>query len=316
MNDQIKTWLADSHPLLKYRVMDDLYKSSNLSALRKEAFNDPVITGIIQELRNWPGPVLKRHNDAKHFIHKLSFLADMGFTIKDEYIKDITEKVLEHKSENGILQIMVNIPVNFGGTGKDQYSWMLCDAPLLFYCLYKMKINKKYLDKGLEYLFQLAIDNGYPCAVSPELGRFNGPGKRGTPCPYANLLMVKLFSLFPERHNDEKIKHAVEFLLKHWERKDKHYLFGIGTDFRKLKYPLIWYDILHAAEVLSHYTHIRNDKRFLEIIGTIKNKADSEGFYKPESVWMAWKNIDSGQKREPSKWITFNVYRILKRLQN
>lgn len=315
MNEQIKNWLTDSHPLLKYRVTDDLYGTGNLAVLKKEAFNDPVITDILTKLKNWPGHVLKRHNDAKHFIHKLSFLADMGFTVKEKEIKDITEKILEHKSDNGIFQITVNIPVHFGGTGKDQYSWMLCDAPLLLYSLYEMGVKDKYLNSGLEYLSLLAAADGYPCAASSDLGRFNGPGKRGTPCPYANLLMVKLFSLFPEKHNDEKIKTAVEFLLNHWGKKEKHYLFGIGTDFQKLKYPFIWYDILHVAEILSHYAYIRNDNRFLEIIKTIKNKADCEGLFKAESVWRAWKNIDSGQKKEPSKWITFCVYRILNRIQ-
>ncbi len=31
----------------------------------------------------------------------------------------------------------------------------------------------------------------------------------------------------------------------------KYFLFGIGTDFHKLKYPLIWYDILHVSDVLQ-----------------------------------------------------------------
>ena len=42
-------------------------------------------------------------------------------------------------------------------------------------------------------------------------------------------------------------------LLSHWkQRKEKkYYLFGMGSDFRKLKYPYVWYDILHVCEVLS-----------------------------------------------------------------
>jgi len=314
MNDKIKDWLMDSHPLLKYRVASDFGYDGNLSDLKKEALEDPVIKELISDLEKWPGHVLKRHNDAKHFIHKLSFLADMDFTIENKDINDISKRVMEHKSDEEVYQIKMNIPVVFGGTGKDQYSWMLCDAPLLIYSLKKTGIPFNQLRNGIEYLSNLTVEDGYPCAVSPELGRFNGPGKRGTPCPYANLLMAKMFSLFPEKHKETNVGKAVEFLLSHWKERKKHYLFGIGTDFQKLKYPFVWYDILHFADILSHYNHIKNDLRFIDIIETIKKKADPEGLYKAESVWMAWKILDSGQKKEPSRWITYNVYRILKRV--
>jgi len=53
----------------------------------------------------------------------------------------------------------------------------------------------------------------------------------------------------------EQQKHqrqGVHTLLEHWQRQQerKIYLFGIGTDFRKLKYPFVWYDILHVVEAL------------------------------------------------------------------
>jgi hypothetical protein len=34
----------------------------------------------------------------------------------------------------------------------------------------------------------------------------------------------------------------------------------------------------------------------------------------PESVWQAWQDWEFGQKREPSRWVTFLVLRINKRL--
>lgn len=47
----------------------------------------------------------------------------------------------------------------------------------------------------------------------------------------------------------------------------------------------------------------------------ITTKMDINGFYTVESVWQAWKDWDFGQKKEPSMWITFLVYRILKRIE-
>lgn len=52
-----------------------------------------------------------------------------------------------------------------------------------------------------------------------------------------------------------------------------------------------------------------------EMVKIITTKMDMNGFYTAESVRRAWKDWDFGQKKEPSRWITFLVYRILKRLE-
>lgn len=318
-HDIFEREINNTSPLLEYVVKGELMGidplSSELREDRVRAMKDPVIAEIISELKKWPGSTLKRHNDAKLLIHKLSFLADLGFTIEDEGLEEIIESIMVNKTSDGIYTVKINIPKHFGGTGEDQFSWMLCDAPLLLYSLLKMGVNREKLEDGLNYLIGLGSDIGYSCAASPDLGRFNGPGKRGTLCPYADLLMVKLFSQLPGRHSDKQCRDAVEALLDHADKKDKRYLFGVGTDFRKLKYPFIWYDILHVADALSHFDYAVSDPRFLELMKIIKSKTDSEGLYRAESVWMAWKQLDSGQKKKPSMWITFIVLRIMGRLE-
>jgi hypothetical protein len=146
--------------------------------------------------------------------------------------------------------------------------------------------------------------------------KFKGPGRRTDPCPYANLLMLKLLSIMPENNNSEEINKGIDVLLDLWERRKevKYFLFGMGTDFKKLKAPLIWFDILHAADVLSNFDKARNDKRFLEMVEIISVKADENGLYKAESAYRAWKDWNFGQKKENSAWISFLVYRIMKRM--
>ncbi len=279
----------------------------------KDLLESSFINDLIEELKTWPGPVLKRHNDAKLLIHKLAFLADSGWNINDENAEKIINAILSHRSPKGIPQVLVNIPTAFGGTGKDHFSWMLCDAPLLLYSLIKMGIPEKEYSKPLEYLISLNTENGYPCAADSNLGKFNGPGKRGTSCPYSNLLMLKLLSLFPEEQYKEHSTLAIESLLSLWENRTskKPYLFAMGTDFKKLKFPLIWFDILHVTTVLSGFEYANKDSRYIEMLDIIRQKADSNEMYKPESVWRAWKEIDSGQKREPSTWLTAAVEKII-----
>jgi hypothetical protein len=91
-------------------------------------------------------------------------------------------------------------------------------------------------------------------------------------------------------------------------------MFYMGTDFRKAKAPLIWYDIVHVLDVLSQFDWLREDGRLNEMVGVLKSKADANGKYTPESEWTAWRGWDFAQKKQPSAWLTFLALRILKRV--
>ncbi len=89
----------------------------------------------------------------------------------------------------------------------------------------------------------------------------------------------------------------------------------MGTDFRKLKAPFIWYDLLHVLEVLSQFPWLKADPRLGEMVELLKSKADGEGRFSLESVWTAWKDWEFGQKKSPSRWLTFLAWRIIQRME-
>jgi hypothetical protein len=168
----------------------------------------------------------------------------------------------------------------------------------------------------MDHLKSQARHNGWRCSAAPELGRFKGPGRREDPCPIANVYALKALSLKEELLDDPAVQKGIEHLLGHWEHrgKSKMYLFGIGTDFRKLKYPFVWYDILHVADVLSRFPAARKDPRFLEMVQAILDQADEKGHYTARSMYMAWKGWSFADKKRPSPWLTFLVTRIQHRL--
>ncbi len=128
-------------------------------------------------------------------------------------------------------------------------------------------------------------------------------------------MMLKAVSQVPARHDSEAAHTGAEALLTLWEqrRKRRPYLFAMGTDFAKLKVPHVWYDILHVTEVLSSFVWLRDDPRLAAMVEIVKAKAGDDGRFISESVWMAWKDWDFGQKREPSPWLTFSARRMLAR---
>ena len=90
-------------------------------------------------------------------------------------------------------------------------------------------------------------------------------------------------------------------------------MFYMGTDFRKLKAPAIWYDIVSVTDCLSSFEYARNDKRFHEMLDIIISKANANYQFIPESVYQKCKEWDFGQKKQPSAWLTYICIRLLER---
>ena len=212
----------------------------------------------------------------------------------------------------------MNIPTHFGGTGQDEWAWALCDAPLIVYALARFGLgNEPEVKAATQYLAELIRANGWPCAVSKELGKFRGPGRKDDPCPFANLAMLKALSEIEEYRDQAACHTGTETILKLWNESTlQHpYMFFMGTDFRKLKAPFVWYDILHVLDVLSRFPWAREDERFLDMLKVLQGKANQDGRFTPESIWTAWKDWEFGQKKEPSRWLTLLAWRIIGRVE-
>jgi hypothetical protein len=315
-------WLLEGEPWVQYRTRRDLLGQSNgeaqVASARVPMFANRDVQGLIDELSGWPWTVISSHKSAGQPFHKLTFLAELGLQADDPGMNLIISRILEHQSSEGPFQLSANVPVHFGGTGQDTWAWALCDAPLVVYALAKFGLNDHPAVKAAtSYLVKLVRENGWPCAVSKELGKFRGPGRKDDPCPYATLAMLKALSAIPELHDSPETHIGAETLLSLWEESTTQhpYMFYMGTDFRKLKVPFVWYDLLHVLEVLSHFPWLKEDGRLLDMEALLKNKADNLGRFTLESVWTAWRDWEFGQKKEPSRWLTLMGWRVLKRLE-
>jgi hypothetical protein len=315
-------WLLEGEPWVEYRtrldVMGQSVKDRQVTAARKSMLENDLIKSLIAELSEWPWKVIASHKSAGQPFHKLTFLSDLGLKASDPGMGIIVERLLAHQSAEGPFQLPLNIPQNFGGTGQDGWAWALCDAPLLNYALVKLGLgDSPEVKASSRYLSSLVRDNGWPCAVSKELGKFRGPGRKEDPCPFATLAMLKALSEIEEYRDGPACRAGTESILALWKGSAAQhpYMFFMGTDFRKLKVPFVWYDILHVLDVLSRFTWVREDKRFLDMLKIVKGKADPQGRFTLESIWTAWKDWEFGQKKEPSRWLTLLAWRIIGRVE-
>ncbi len=312
--------LSDSETWLQYAVRINLLneKKENLIELKNKALKDNKIKTYLDDIANFHGMLVSNHKNPDLPIHKLLFLLDIGFDITVPEIKTAVTQIMEHKDEHGVYQSLTNIPKHYGGKGEDTFGWCLCDAPLLLLALLKSEVDfEKHIKQGVECLLSLHQGEGFPCSVSSEHGRFRGPGRKGDCCPYATFIMIKLFSYIPKYRDSEITNRCLETILSLWENSmERHpYMFYMGTDFRKLKAPSMWYDIVSVTDCLSNFENAKQDKRFQEMIAIIQNKQTENGLFIPESVYQKFKGWDFGQKKIPSPYLTYLCERIFQRVQ-
>lgn len=308
VSTQTKDWLLQSDiPYIRYNaaLIFDLNQANHNDLLK-----DPFIQENIQALQKW-GEELKRHDKADLQIHRLALLADLGVKAGDPPLKKILEQILKSFNERSIPEVSINIPPRFGGTGKPQSAWILCDYPTILYALIKMGVEIPLIKQSVQTLIELVDKDGYHCVGS--LPKFRGPGPKTSICPYVNLIAVKALGNHSLGKTSEAAQIGIDALLYHWkvQKEKKFFLFGIGTDFKKLKFPFVWYNILHMLYAFSPYENIHQRPEVKEMIDLVLAKSNSELQFTPESMYRAYQDQDFSNKKTPSPTLTLFVLKTL-----
>ena len=319
MATDVFRWLIESEePWTRYRALVDLKHlppdAERVQRARHDLVEHPQVRDLIARASEWPGYALRRHNDAAHPLYAIATLADFGLRRDDPGIGSLGEIVLKH-FDGDQFQTLLWLP-RFLTKEDDteQWSWMLCDAPTLLYALLSFGYwSEPMVQSAAGRLVGQIEDNGWRCGAADSLPKFSGPGRKTDTCPMASTYALKaLKHVAPEGAVDP----AIDALLGHWERQRDYKLkmFGIGTDFRKLKYPFVWYDILHVADVLAGYPRATGDPRFRDMVAEITSLASETGRYTAGSMYRSWSGWSFANKKQPSPWLTLLVLRIQDRL--
>jgi hypothetical protein len=318
---EVLDWLLTSgEPWTRYRTLVDLLErpedDAEVRAAHAGMVAHPHVQALVASAAAWEQSPIRRHNDAGQPLQQLAVLADFGLRATDAPLAPELEAMLARQTAEGVFQSLINVPAAFGGSGTDQWAWIACDAPLVLYVLAGMGLaGDARVERAAGHLARLAADRGWPCTAAPELGRFHGPGRKADPCPLANLLALRALAHFPAWADSHAVRSGAEMLLEHWKHRAERrfYLFGMGTDFRKIKYPFVWYDVLHVADVLSRFAFAHEDAAFGDMLRALDDQADEKGRVTATSMYRAWKGWSFADKKEPSPWLTLLVLRIRRR---
>lgn len=313
--------LASDEPWTRYRTLLDVVgrgaADSEAAAVREEMLEHPMVLELIERSAGWPGYPLKRHNDARHPLYAISTLADFGLTKEDLEIAEIAGSVMARFDGKGFMSLLWLPRFLTNEEDAEAWAWMLCDSPTLLYSLLSFGYgDEPVVDQAVAALLDRVADNGWRCGAADSLSSFSGPGRKEDTCPIATVYSLKALSQVPGLQQSEAVASGIEAILSHWEHQKDYKLkmFGIGTDFRKLRYPFVWYDILHVADVLSRYPQARRDGRLREVVREIESQSDVDGRYTAGSMYRSWNGWSFADKRLPSPFLTMLVVRIQARM--
>jgi len=305
MNDVIR-WLLEGPAWLKYAVEMQLLDGKPDS---KAALEDKPIIKLIERLRDShagipgfrAGRVSSELSGSAYW--DLFFLADVGFSIDDLGLNREVEEVLDMQRPDGTFV-----------TERIMSPDYFCVSAILLSSFARMGYRddprvKKYLKVVME---SEQSGSGWHC------GSGHGMGYTGNfqSCPMDNMNVLMFLSNYQEYREDSRVNGAIDSLVNHWEKRQESLIldgFGIGRRFKALQYPAVLYGILRVLDVLSLYPHARVSKGFRDMLDFVHRKS-SHGKYLAESAVKAYSDFDFAQDKEPSRWITFLVKRVEKRV--
>jgi hypothetical protein len=314
LKQELLDWLLAGQPWVVYRTLVDLLDRSEedqaVVAARTTIPEHPLVKKIFEGLNEdgyWGRPkdihIWWPRKDTTFWI--LPVLADFGFTAADKRISKACEYVLSTQLPSGA----------FGWDPPSKPGD--CHTAIIIESLAKLGFLRDLrLTKAYEWLVERQrLDGGFWCK---ETARIGGPRQNEPSCAMATMFTLGAFAQNPELRDIEIVRKAVDFLFECWEKRGRIRYAGhesqIGTGWERLKYPFTDYKILKFLDVLSQFEHAK--RRFLEseILSLLLSRADAKGRFTPESIHRVWADFDFGQKETPSRWTTFLVLRIAKRI--
>ena len=306
MNENNLKWLLEGPNWLKYAVEKQLLnKPSDAYPAVKDIQIEKLMTVLLGSKEGFDAILEGRASYKKEAFWYLYFLADIGFTAKDLSLVDEFKRIVTLEDEEHKFVLSKEMKPNH-----------YCISSIFLYSLAKMSEDcKRKILPHVKSLIELQrLDGGWHCAKRRAVGE---KLETSESCPMNNLNVLLLLSQYEEYRNDSRFNSAIDLLLSHWKNKEEHlrpYGFGVGTQFSKLRYPEPMYGILRVLDVLSMYPYAIKSNFFNSMLSDVREKS-VDGRFSAESVVKLFSEFDFGQKIEQSRWITFVIERIEKRVK-
>jgi hypothetical protein len=300
LDRKVLDWMLEGPVWLKYAVELQLLDAKpNVNPV----LQDKSILKIISRLKsNDVGiPAIKtgrvHYTETEKAYWDLFFLADIGLSINDIGLGAEAEEIFRYQAHDGTFTMPPNVQDNY-----------FCMSAILISSLAKMDYHEdprviKYIRAALSTQM---TGGGWDCYGDSYVS--------GESCPMDDMNILMLLGQYLDYKDSPKLYGAIDHLLTHWEERTHLYGFGVGKRFCSLQYPAVKYGILRVLDVLSLFSYAMKKQSFQSMLDLVHSKSVN-GRYFAEIVDIVYTDFDFSQTEEPSRWITFLINRIDKRVE-
>jgi hypothetical protein len=301
LDKKVLDWLLEGSAWFRYAVeMQLLDKKPDVAPVLRDSSIQKIVARLKSNTAGIPAIKTGRvhYTETGKAYWDLFFLADIGLSVKDLGLEKEAEEIFRFQSNDGSFTMPPNVQDNY-----------FCMSAILIASLARMGYRD---DPRIARYIRLIMnstcyDGGWHCYDDGS-----GRVEIGS-CPMDNLNILMLLGQYEPYRRDPALKDAIDLLLNHWRVRSNLHGFGVGQRFRSLQYPAVKYGILRVLDVLSLFPYAVTHADFQNMLEYVHNKA-ADGRYFTEATVPAYIGFDFALMNEPSRWITFLVNRIDKRV--
>jgi hypothetical protein len=319
-------WLLEkNNPSVRYFtlkfILEKPEEGPELQEARVEIMNSGLVPAILAKQKEegyWETAENFYTAKYKGTVWQLLILAELGADTCDSNIKKACEFILNYSQDNQSGGFAYSASAKNGGgrhsevipclTGNMVWSLIrlgYLDDPRLMQAI-NWITNYQRFDDGIQEELR-----GWPYdrLKAACLGKHT--------CHMGALKTLKALSEIPENQRSDDVKNTIEkgaeYILKHHIYKRSHDLNLVAKPgWLKLGFPLMYQT--DALEILGILTQLGyKDRRMQEAIDVLMTKQDDHGRWNLENTFNGRFQVNIEQKGKPSKWITLNALKVLKR---
>lgn len=168
-------------------------------------------------------------------------------------------------------------------------------------------------------------NQGHGWCCTPEKRTLSGLTRKLDVCPQIDLEGVRAFAMLPAHQRPRTARDAARTPLEIWRRRpqERPYQFGHGYQFKTVRWPSFWYDVLGVVDAVGRFPELWNgpeareeDRRAVAELAAclIAYNTDSQGRVKPRRVHRGYERFSFADKSAASPFATARVLAALVRV--
>jgi len=322
--------LASAEPyavwVARTRVLGEGADSAASVAVREAVVADDAVRELADGLPEWGGADdVSGHHSPAYLPNRLNLLADMGVARGDFPTLDARlGQLLQHQDAAGRFLSLGKAP----GRPKPEWGSMLCDTNVITDVLLRFGYaDDPQVERALKQIVADAgkTPQGRAWQCLPDRGStWRGPGRKADVCPQVTLEGLRAFSHLPQGARPTWLIEAARTPLEVWRRRaeERPYMFGHGYQFKSIKWPNFWYDVLWVLETVGRYPELwrgpaatPEDRTAIAEMAAclIAYNFDADARVTPRRTYKGFERFSFGGKRDASPFATALCYAALTR---